>query len=367
MTAFVPGLALAHSCYLELVAPLVDVPHTACLIGEGSEVLGYDDPRSTDHEWGPRLQLFVATEDVASVSARIDNDLGAEHRGYPTRWFSLSTQRIDHHIEVGTLSGWLHQRMPELLIEPSWTRDHPPTDDGRALDNAGWLATPQQHLLQLTSGNVFRDDLGTLTRLRAELGWYPTDVWRWLIATQWQRIGITEPFLGRTMDAGDQRGARLIVSRLCRLIMEMAFLQERRYRPYDKWFGRAFTELEADKTLGPLIDDALAAPPLPSATSALSRALLSLADRHNQLAISEAVKPKIDDFQVMINDAVRPFPVLNTSELINATLQAISDRQLRDLPRIGSIDQLTEADDTMINFSHGPRAMAELYRAMSPA
>jgi hypothetical protein len=79
------------------------------------------------------------------------------------------------------------------------------------------------------------------------------------------------------------------------------------------------------------------------------------------------VKPKIDDFQVMINDAVRPFPVLNTSELINATLQAISDRQLRDLPRIGSIDQLTEADDTMINFSHGPRAMAELYRAMSPA
>jgi hypothetical protein len=37
--------------------------------------------------------------------------------------------------------------------------------------------------------------------------------------------------------------------RICRLIMEMAFLQERRYQPYDKWFARALTELEVYRSM----------------------------------------------------------------------------------------------------------------------
>nr|WP_309505012.1 hypothetical protein [Streptomyces sp. KM273126] len=64
MPAFIPGLELSRRFYTEAVRPLLEevapaTPHSAARIGSGSEVLGYDTARSTDHEWGPRLQLFL--------------------------------------------------------------------------------------------------------------------------------------------------------------------------------------------------------------------------------------------------------------------------------------------------------------------
>ncbi len=350
MTAFVPGLDLARDFYRDVVSALVKTPHTACLIGEGSEILGYDGPRSTDHEWGPRGQLFVAADEVAEVRELMGAGLPAQYRGYPTAWFSLAEQRVTHHIEVSTLHDWL---LTHFGIDPL-----------AGLDNAAWLAFPQQHLLQLTRGEVFRDDAGDLTKLRTLLRWYPADVWLWLIASQWHLIANTQPLLGRTLEVSDRRGARLLVYRLARLIMEMAFLQERRYRPYDKWFGTAFAELGAAATLGPLIDQALDEPPSARPDSPLSTALITLAERHNALGISEPVTPRTTEFNVHVNDAVRPYPVLNSQEFINATINAIAEPALRNLVRVGGIDQLTHADDAMINFTNWPQELATNYRAL---
>ena len=60
MYRFVAGLDLARQFYEDAVRPLVgELPHSAALIGPGSEVLGFDTARSTDHDWGPRLLLFL--------------------------------------------------------------------------------------------------------------------------------------------------------------------------------------------------------------------------------------------------------------------------------------------------------------------
>ena len=58
-----PGRELCAAFYREAVRPLLDRElggpvHSAGLMGPGSEVLGFDTERSTDHHWGPRLQLF---------------------------------------------------------------------------------------------------------------------------------------------------------------------------------------------------------------------------------------------------------------------------------------------------------------------
>ena len=63
---FVPGLELARQFYAEVVRPLLEqgapgLRYSAALLGPGSEVLGFDSARSTDHDWGPRLQASSAT------------------------------------------------------------------------------------------------------------------------------------------------------------------------------------------------------------------------------------------------------------------------------------------------------------------
>src|SRR3954464_1956570 len=53
------GLELCRRFYHEIVRPKVDVPHSAALMGRGSEVLGFDDEMSTDHNCEARVLLFV--------------------------------------------------------------------------------------------------------------------------------------------------------------------------------------------------------------------------------------------------------------------------------------------------------------------
>ncbi|WP_049573235.1 DUF4037 domain-containing protein [Nonomuraea sp. SBT364] len=337
MTDFRPGLALARSFYAGAVAPLVPVPHAACLLGEGSEVLGYDGERSTDHEWGPRAQVFVAAADVEPVRRAVAAGLPAEHDGHPTSWFSLAAGAVTHHVEITTFDAWIRDR---LGLDPR---------DG--LGPADWLGLPQQRLLHVTRGEVFRDDPGELTRVRDLLAWYPADVWRWLIASQWHLIHNTQPLLGRTAEAGDARGGRLLAARLSELVMEMCFLQERRYRPYAKWFGTAFAELEAAATIGPLLDG-----------GRLAEALTELGRRHNDLGVSAPVEPAPGHFKVGVNDAVRPYLVLNSEDFHAATVAAITDPALRGLVTVGGIDQLTHADDALVNFTPWPYRLTGLYR-----
>lgn len=92
--------------------------------------------------------------------------------------------------------------------------------------------------------------------------------------------------------------------------------------------------------------------------------MIDLGHRHNALGLTASVTPRIDDFNVHINNAVRPYPVLNAQEFCNATIDSIVDPGLRRLPRIGSIDQLTHADDMTINFTTWRQALAQNYRDM---
>lgn len=175
---------------------------------------------------------------------------------------------------------------------------------------------------------MFRDDLGELTAARTALAWYPHDVWRWMIAVQWHLIGNAEPLRGRCRELGDARGAVLLTARLAGLIMELAFLLERRYRPYDKWFGSAFARLDAAAVVGPLLDRALADAGGGDDDPVVA-ALAELGRRHDAAAVSDPVGPAAGDFEVGIGDAVRPYRVSNAGAYARATLAAVADPAVR--------------------------------------
>jgi hypothetical protein len=120
---FVPGVRLAGEFYAEVVRPLLDaefpgLAYTAALIGAGSEVLGFDTERSTDHDWGPRLLVFLDDEEAQRLGAAVDEMLSRRlpgvFRGHPVA-FGVTRDPgsgMRHRVEVFGLGGWLVGRLP---------------------------------------------------------------------------------------------------------------------------------------------------------------------------------------------------------------------------------------------------------------
>ncbi len=263
----------------------------------------------------------------------------------PVRFYAWQDQRVRHHVAVTTVEEWVQSELGG------------PAPTG----SASWLGMPQQRLLQVTAGVVFHDDRGDLTRVRHQLTYYPDDVWWWMQASQWQLIASAEALPGRLAGAGDSRGAQMIAALLVRLLMELTFLQRRRYWPYLKWLSTAFAQLEGTEQLGPLLDQLMGARTPQDREAALVASLVIAAAEHNRLDSEQPLDPTCKPFEVGINDARRPYRVLNAERFAQACLRKVSDSELRQLAPVGAIDQLTHSSDQLTNFSRWPSSLARVY------
>ena len=344
---FIPGLTLNRRFFDEVVGSLLarefpELVYSAALMGYGSDVLGFDTPQSADHNWGPRLQLFLSAGDYAQFGDIIDQTLREQlpltfldfpvnfsapdlGDGGTQRMEAVDTGPLRHLIEIGAIDAYF-QRYLGVAADADLT----PLD---------WLALPQQHLLEITAGEVFHDGLGTLKAARARFAWYPRDVWLYRMRAQWARIGQEEPLIGRTGQVGDDLGSRIVAARLVRDLMRLAFLQERRYAPYSKWLGTAFSRLRCAARLSPLFDATLAAGDWQARQQPLAEAYEILAAMHNDLAVTPPVDPTTRPF---FN---RPFTVIFAGRFADALRDAIVDPTLRALPAIGGLDQFVDSTD----------------------
>ena len=339
MPAFVPGVDLADALYRDVVAPALGrTAHAAALVGFGSDVLGFDTARSTDHGWGPRLHVFVEQDAVDEVRSRVEASLPETFRGWPTR-YGWDDVPVQSHVVVRTLADWL--------------KEHLGFDPTGGVETIDWLTTPQQLLLEATAGPVMHDDTGELTATRERLAWYPRDVWLWLLVCQWRRLDQEAAFVGRTAEVGDELGSRMVTARLVRDIVRLCLLIGRRYAPYTKWLGSAFARLDVGAELGPSLERALAAPTYPAREEALVSAFEGVARHFNDAKIVAFVEPHVSLFHG------RPYRVLASSRFIDACLDEVADPWLRGLPLIGGIDQLVDSTDIL--------SRAERARRLAPA
>src|ERR1700747_2391086 len=110
---FASGLRLAGEFFAEGGRPLLDeefpgLAYAAALLGAGSEVLGYDTERSTDHDWGPRLLILLSGGGPAGVTAMLARRLPPVFRGYPTA-FPVTREpggQARHRVEVADVATW---------------------------------------------------------------------------------------------------------------------------------------------------------------------------------------------------------------------------------------------------------------------
>jgi hypothetical protein len=344
---FIKGLELSERFYEGAIKPILakrfpDLPYSAALIGAGSEVLGFDTPQSMDHDWGPRLMLFLGEADHEAHHREIDRTLRqklpVEIHGYPTNFgrhddgttvmVAIDSGPIDHGVIFLTV-----QRFFKSVL------GFDPAGDIRVID---WVSVPEQRLLMLTAGRVFHDGLGQLGSIRARLRYYPDDVWFYLLATQWRRIAQEEAFMGRCGQVGDDLGSRLVAARLVRDLMRLCFLMERRYAPFVKWFGTAFAQLDCAKALGPTLTRALQADSWQARQAHLTRAYQFVAERHNALGITEPLTAEVSPYHS------RPFLVIHADRFVGAIRAQIKSESVLALPEhLGSIDQFVDATDAL--------------------
>jgi hypothetical protein len=352
---FVPGIDLARHLFDQEVRPLLSVRfpflrYSAGLLGSGSEVLGFDTPRSRDHHWGPRLMLFLTPADLRKHGPRLNLTLSEELSlsidGYPTNFAPSTVDTslmltpvqhgpVNHRVELWTVSTYLSTYLG--IANPSM------------LSTTDWLTIPQQKLRTVRSGAVFHDDLQELLPLQRTLHWYPDSLWRALLAAQWRRIDQEEPFPGRCAEVGDELGSRLVTARLVRDIMRLCFLMEQEYTPYTKWFGTAFSRLNCGPILNPLLTACLTADSWDQREEALIVVYRTIASMQNTLALTDPLPTEPSYF------FTRPFRVLHSGQFADALSAHLESDLLHLVASIGAVDQWVDSTDILSNTARTTR------------
>lgn len=352
MTDFIPGLELARLFYLEAVKPILDnsfpgLRYATALIGSGSEVLGFDTEMSSDHHWGPRTLLFLRQDDYDQHRNNLDevlrDRLPLRFQGYSTNFTppdsaDNNTQQLEdidcgpvnHRVELHTIRGFF--------------LDYLNFDINHEIEPADWLTFPDQKLRTITGGSVYHDEIG-LQGVRDRFDYYPHDVWLYLLASGWARIGQEEHLMGRAGMVGDEIGSAIIGSRLVRDLMRLCFLMERQYAPYPKWFGSAFNQLKCAEELSPMLSAVLLAQVWEERQKNLALAYENVARMHNALGITE---PRLTNVSTFFG---RPFLVIELAGgFANAIRERITDESVKRIAEkglIGSIDQFSDSTDIL--------------------
>jgi hypothetical protein len=352
------GLHLCRLFYDEVVRPVIDgsfpkLSYAAALIGRGSEVLGLDDEASRDHDWGPRVMLFVSEEDCTASGRAMQEALNQAvpltFRGY----------RVDLRSDgLGPHGGRHCCYCTEILTLRDFILSYLNFDIDGEIEVTDWLTFSEQKLRGITAGAVYHDEIG-LQALRDRFAYYPRDVWLYMLTAGWSRIAQEEHLMGRAGSAGDEIGSAVMASRLVRDLMRLCFLMEKQYAPYPKWYGTAFGKLKCGRELTPILRDIHLAKTWKDREKRFAAAWEHVGAVHNALGIAQPLQMTVSAFHT------RPYMVCNAGEFGEAIRARIKDPALSRLASrglFGGIDQWSDSTAILDNayWRHALRKLYEL-------
>ncbi len=232
------GLELSEHFYLAYGEPMLyeQFPELCDLIavglfGSGSECFGYDDEISRDHDFEAGFCLILPDESL--VDRKQEFLLERAYAKLPREFEGVSRSLMN------PVGGNRHgvMRLSEILKQKTGREDG-------MLSLRDWFFVPEQSLLELTNGRIFRDDLGALTEARARLAYFPEDVRRKKLAGKLLLAAQAGQYnYARSVSRGESGAAQLALFEFVQCIQHVIFLLNRRYLPYYKWSFRALREL----------------------------------------------------------------------------------------------------------------------------
>jgi hypothetical protein len=342
---FIPGLKLNRMFFEEVVKPLMqkyfpELSYSAALTGHGSDSLGFDSPRSTDHNWGPHLIMFFRYSDYGEYAPKVDTMLRKclpyTFRGYSTNFSQEDPEAYLKQVPIYINEGDVNHLFSLFTIR-GYLKHYLAFDRDRDISLYDWLTFPEQNLVEVTSGEVFYDGLNEVIPLRNKFKYYPDDIWLYALRVQWGRMHLMEQFQARTGENKDEVGSRIAAAKMVDEIVATGFLLERTHAPYHKWEGTAFRKLKVSKKLLPLLNGALTGKNWKIRQDYITKALYVLGQTQNRLKITVKQPLKITDFHG------RGYTVFDMKPFIQATQDQIKDPKIRGMKyMLGRIDQFMD-------------------------
>jgi hypothetical protein len=254
MEALMPEsiLEVSREFFLSVVRPILEdqFPDETAqsafgLFGLGSEAYQMDDALSRDHHWGVRIDALVP--DTVPPSRR--EAMLATVRAQRPGSFRGHSLREGHVAGAGLSLEGFH-----AFLRRTIGLDHLPETD------AEWLQVPEEEILHAINGEVWHDPSGRFTAVRrAFQAYYPEPVRQRRIA-HWCRYfsGMGSYALKRAILRDNEFYAATAFGKAIRWGVQLAFLLDRCYFPYDKWLMAYFARLpRLAAPLGPTVDEAV--------------------------------------------------------------------------------------------------------------
>ena len=230
-------MAVSRRFFEQHVLPIVEqeVPEVARegafgLFGLGSEAYGLDDEFSRDHHWGLRIDLTlpeaVLQRNADALARAVAAALPAEFEGVSLR---------EGHVKG---AGLAPESLEAFLDRTIGLKKAPES-------HQEWLSIPEEDIVHVINGEIWHDPSGRFTALRSQFdSYYPEPVWLRRLA-HWSRYysGMGCYALHRALMRGNELYASIAFGKAIRLGVQLAFLLDRVYFPYDKWLLARFTGL----------------------------------------------------------------------------------------------------------------------------
>ena len=232
------GLELSRTYFEEYGRPMLEgefadvLPLLAVgLIGSGSECLGFDDEISRDHDFEPGFCIFIPDEDM--FDRRTAFLLERAYAKLPKEFDGVKR----------SLMAPVGGARRGVIRTSEFFSDKVGSPDG-TLTTEQWLTVPEHALLEATSGELWLDNPGEVTRIREALAHYPEDVRKKKLAGQLLLMAQSGQYnFRRCIAHGEDAAAQLAAFEFTRATTSAIFLLNGRYQPYYKWAFRAMRAL----------------------------------------------------------------------------------------------------------------------------
>ncbi len=203
----------------------------AGLCGSGSEVLGYDDGISQDHDFEPGFCLFLPGEET--VDRRTAFRLERAYAKLPAEFEGCARAKIS------PVGGSRHG----VIRLDAFLREKTGREDGR-LTVGGWMTVPEQNLLEVTGGEIWMDGSGAFTEIRRSLSFFPEDIRLRKLSGELLMMNQSGQYnYRRCLDHGEKGAAMLAAGTFVRAGLHALHLMEGKYMPYYKWAFRSLREM----------------------------------------------------------------------------------------------------------------------------